>query len=352
MKKLLIFYLTSNDRHFVFERLLKELESIENKKLIEILIVNSNKDNSFYEYHLGKSQIFYKTTYVECPQSNYLPKVRYAIEYAKKHEYKYIMKLDNDVIIPAYTIDYLVSNLSILEEESAVTISPTISTGIPSVEYFIDDFFDDEEARKIRGEFNKCVFNVQHGIMDYTPLNINTINNESNWDYKKYFDYLNFYVDNLPDMGGGRTINNYCKFYKGIHPVRHGFGNDIINEGIINKRNYFFNKKICFPMKADEKAYLCNMCFIIRTNIYDRIINEDSLIIDGCDEVPINRFTWDNNKRHVIIRGAFAIHITYNWRWFLNTEMGGSNISKPSKSLEDYELDFIKNLYKNEEATD
>ncbi len=345
MNKLLIFYLTSNDRYFVFGKFIDEIKKMKNKEDVKILIVNSSNDLSFYDNELRNSGLDYDLAGVECPQSNYLPKVRYAIDYAKTNGYKYIMKFDNDVIVPAYTMDYIIQECELLNDDSTLTLSPTISTGIPSVEYFIDDFFDPEYANEIRREFSRCVFQVQDGIMDYTPLNQHTVNSQEPWDYINYYRSINSYMDGLTDIGNGRTINNYCKFYKGMHPVRHGFGNKLINDGIINNREKFFASKDCKPIRAEYSTYLCDMCFVIRTDKYDKIINHENLIIDGCDEVPINRFSWINNLNHIIIRGGYAIHMTYNWRWYLNEVDGGSNIEKPENSLDLYEMDFIKSLY-------
>lgn len=343
--KLLIFYLTSNDRYFIFDKFINELQKIKNINNIKLLLVNSSPDLSFYSDKLEGGEIEYDLAYVGCPQSDYLPKVRYAIEYAKNNSYKYIMKFDNDVIVPAYTIDYILSELDVLNTGNALTLSPSISTGIPSVEYFIDDFFDNNYASEIRSEFKKCIFQIQNGIMDYTPLNNQSINNGNEWNYVNYYNSLNSYIDGLQDLGNGRTPDNYSKFYKGIHPIRHGFGNSLINDGIINNRKRFFQEKECKIIELNSSTYLCDMCFVIRTDNYDRIINIENLIIDGCDEVPINRYSWNNNLPHLVIIGGYAIHITYNWRWYLNNIDGGSNIDKPISTLDEYELNFINSLY-------
>ena len=314
-------------------------------KEIKILIVNSSNDLDFYANSLSDTGLSYDLASVQCPPSDYIPKVKYAIEYAKNNGHKYIMKFDNDVIVPAYTLDYIIDNTEYLDDDRNLTLSPTISTGIPSAEYFIDDFFKPEYTSLIRAEFKKCAFHIQDGIMDYTPLNKHTINNENNWDYKKYYSDLNSYMDGITDNGSGRTPDNYCKFYKGIHPIRHGFGNSLINDGIIENKDIFFSKKECSIIESPESTYLCDMCFVIRTDKYDTIINYSNLIIDGCDEVPINRFSWINNSRHLIIKSGYAIHMTYNWRWNLNNINGGSNIEKPEISLDEYESNFIKSLY-------
>jgi hypothetical protein len=258
--------------------------------------------------------------------------------------YKYILKYDNDIIMPIYTLDFILSNLDKLNDDDVATISPTITTGIPSVEYFIDDFIDSDTAMLIREEFKKCVFHVQPNVMDYRPLNICTIEKMGKWDCAYYFNTMNAYIDSLPDNGGGRTYNNFCKFYKGIHPIRHGFGNKLINDYIIDNKVKFFEKKECSFIK-DTSPYLCDMCFVIKTVNYDALINKENLIVDGCDEVPVNRFAWNHNKKHYIIKGGYTIHITYNWRWSLNNIYGGSNIEKPDITLDEYEENFINAVY-------
>jgi len=345
-EKLLIFYLTSNDRYFIFKKFADEIIKSSYKDNIFLLIVNSNNDFGFYNDYLTKNNISYDNAYVDCPSSNYLPKVNFAINYATNNNYKYMMKCDNDILIPSYTINYIIENLSVLNNKNVLTISPTITTGIPSVEYFIDDFLNPDEAIEIRKEFKKCVFHIQSGIMDYTFLNKCSISNDNDWDYKDYFFYLNDHIDKLQDLGNGRTINNFCKFYKGIHPIRHGFGNDKLNELIIKYKDKFFSRKNC-ELFEDDKPYLCDMCFVIKTENYNKLINIENLIIDGCDEVPLNRYAWKYNLKHLIIKSGYAVHIAYNWRWFLNNIDGESNIDKPNISLSDYEENFINLLYKS-----
>jgi len=89
------------------------------------------------------------------------------------------------------------------------------------------------------------------------------------------------------------------------------------------------------------------MCFIISTTNYDKLLNIENLVIDGCDEVPLNRYSWKHKLPHLIVNNGLAIHITYNWRWFLNKLDGGSNIDKPENSLLDYEHEFIIKLYQS-----
>ena len=342
MSKLLLFYLTNNDRFFVFEKFMDELQKCRYKDAIDLLIVSSESN---LEQYRDYTQNIYNNTmcvHVPCPRCDYLPKVRYAIEYAKKNHYEYIMKCDNDVIIPVYTLNYLYESLHLLH--SNLTLSPTLSTGIPSVEYFIEHLFTKDEQNRIRDEFKKCEFFEQGGVFDYRFLNQCTIHNTETWNYQQYFDIMRNIMNSYPIIEPtGRTINGYHPAYRGIHPIRHGWGNELINDYIIQHRDDFFKDKDCSIIY--DNNYLCNMCFIITTENYDKLLNIEQLTIDGCDEVPLNRYAWKYNLRHLIIKNGFAIHITYNWRWMGNKIDGGSNIDKPIMSLLEFERDFVTRLY-------
>jgi hypothetical protein len=348
MNELLIFYLTNNDRYFVFDKFKNEINKSKYKDKFKFLIINSNTDSSYFENKLKDTNIDYDIVHVDCPQSNYLPKVKFAIEYAKLNNYKYILKYDSDVLMPKYTLDFIFENLNKLDDKNNLTIGPSVSTGIPSVEFFIDDFFCEKDAKEIRKEFKRCVFQVQPGIMDYTYLNKCSVDNQDEWNGDYYYNSLNSHMDNILTDENGRTPNGYCKFYRGIHPIRHGFGNDLLNDLIIKNKEKFFLDKTCSLSENNSCKQLVAMCFVILTENYDKIINSENLTIDGCDEVPINRFAWNNNLKHLIVRNGYAIHIIYNWRWFLNEIDGGSNINKPNISLQEYEENFIKKLYSDD----
>lgn len=328
MEKILVFFLTANDRYFIFDKFIDEINNCtaETRNKLFFLIVNSSNDMTYYNNQLIKHSFNFNCVHVACPQSNYLPKVDYAIKYAKMNGFKYIFKCDNDVIIPAYTLDYIISNISLLDTKY-LTLSPNISTGLPSVEYFIDEAFSHDEALSIRSEFNKCKFNNQPGVFDYNILN----NNDEMWDYNKFFNKL-------------KNLNTY---YKGTHPIRHGFGNDLLNNLIIKYKKQIFENKLCSIIE-DDPPYFANMCFFINTARYDDLINNERLIINGCDDIPLNRYAWKYNLKHGIISHGYAIHIAYGWRWCINDTKSGNdyvNIDRPTNSLIEYEQLFIDKLY-------
>jgi hypothetical protein len=91
MKDILIFFLTANDRHFYFDKFLKEINNCKNSDRLHLLILNSSNDMTYYNAALAYSSITFECVYVPCPKWDYLPKVRYSIDYATKHNFKYIL---------------------------------------------------------------------------------------------------------------------------------------------------------------------------------------------------------------------------------------------------------------------
>jgi len=338
--KLLILYMTNNDRLFVFDRFIDEVKSASCKGDIYLLIVNTTNDDSYSSRMVGLGVAF-TVACVPCPRSDYLPKIRYGIQFAKQFGFSYMVKCDNDIIIPAYTLEFMYANRAAVNV--GLTLSPALSTGIPSVEYFIDSLFTPDDTERIRSDFKECMFHDQEGIFDYRPLNACTIGAEK-WNPVTYFRALRQLSESMGVDSTGRDRHGHSKFYRGMHPVRHGFGNARINELIIKNRDRLFSDKQCYIV-AEENTYLCNMCFMISTLNYDKLMNVENLTIDGCDEVPLNRYAWNTGMKHQIVRNGYAIHITYNWRWFLNNVDGGSNIEKPVESIVEFEEAFVRRLY-------
>jgi len=337
-ESVLILYITNNDRFFVFDRFLDELKSASGQ--YHLLIVNTSPEN-MYADHMRGSGVPYTFACVPCPRVDYLPKIRYGIDFAKQYGFKYVMKCDNDIIIPAYTLTYMYANRGLVLSHG-LTLSPSLSTGIPSVEYFIESLCTPEEIDLIRSDFKQCVFHDQETIFDYRPLNKCTVGADR-WDPTYYFRSLKELSDSMITDVHGRDQARHCRFYRGMHPVRHGFGNKRINDLIIKNRNRVFADKECF-VRMDEN-YLCDMCFMISTKNYNQLMNVENLVIDGCDEVPLNRYAWNTGLKHLIVHHGYAIHITYNWRWTLNNQDGGSNIDKPAETIAEFEEDFVKSLY-------
>lgn len=311
--KLLIFYLTDSRRHYTFRHFINLINTSNKKDLFKLLILTNSNDNGFYHDELRNVSLNTEVVNVE-NDNNYLKKVFFANEYAFKHNIPYMMKCDNDIFITAHTLDYMIDNLDRLNETN-LTIGPVLSNGVPTVEYFADGFIDEESRNILHKKFIETQFYNRDGA-SYLELNNHTVNS-NNWNKVNFFN----------------CVKNMSHHYKGVHPVR--FNNDaieFINQYIINNKERFFEKQKLSIIDSDNSPYLCNSIYCIRTDVYNKIITNNSLYVDQFDEVPLNKYAWNNNMKHLFIENGFTIHITYNWH--------SNHIN--------YEEDFCNKLFVNQ----
>lgn len=293
---LLIAYLTDHYRHYTFEHFINLLNKSENKNIWKMLILTHSNDNEFYVEQLKKFNINYEIFNFGSDSNNYMNKMKFASDYANINNYKYIMKYDNDILMKSETLDYIIDNLYLLDDDKNLLISPILSTGIPSVEYFMDDFFDDENKEKIRELILKTNFYNRDGV-NYSVLNKHTINSNK-WNREEFF----------------QDVSRLNHHYMGIHPVR-------INIDVINYINNYIieNKKIFYDSRKKEifidnkSPYFCDSLFCIKNDTYKNIINDNSLYVDTFDEVPINKYYKNHNLNLLFVRNDFCIHMYYNW---------------------------------------
>jgi hypothetical protein len=309
--KLVLFYLTSNSRHYTFPDFIKLLNESKKKDLWELLILTHSGDQQFYLNELANKSI--KTTIINVPpHNNYMTKVKVAIDFAEKNNSPYLMKCDNDIFLNSQTLDYMIDNLSILDGKEYLTLGPTLSSGIPGVEYFMKQYLSNSEQDELKKLFIKSQFYNRDGAI-YTELNNHTIGSES-WDKDDFFDSV-------------KLMNHH---YKGVHPIRINYeAIDYLNKCILNNKEKFFTTQPTSLILNDSSPYLCDSIFCVRTDTYKKIINDSSLFVDDYDEVPLNKYAWKESMKHVFVENGFAIHILYNWY----------------NNLSQYEMEFTNNLF-------
>lgn len=294
--KLLIFYLTDNRRHFTFPHFINMLNASSKKDLWKLLIATHTCDNNFYIEELNKYDINYDIVNVPT-DNNYLRKVKYSANYANQNNFPYVMKCDNDIFLKAQTLDYMIDNLSFLENGKHLTIGPTLTSGIPGIEYFKDSFLDNEAKLNIEKLFLKTSFYNRDGAV-YEELNKNTIY-ASEWNKNDYFNHV-------------KSLEHH---YKGVHPIRVNEESlQFLNNYIINNKDKFLENNELDIINDDNSPYLCNSIFCIKTDTYISIISNDYLYVDNFEEVPLNKYAWNNNMNHLFIKNGYAIHMYYNWK--------------------------------------
>jgi hypothetical protein len=271
------------------------LNSSKKKNEWTLLILTHSNDQEFYEEKLAEVSI--NSEIVNVPShDNYMTKVKYAIDFSERSETPYLMKCDNDIYITPQTLDYMIDNLTILDNSTHLTLGPTLSSGIPGIEYFMEQFLSLAEQETLKKFFLEARIYNRDGVI-YKPLNKHTIGSEI-WNKKAFFD----------------DVKKISHHYKGIHPIRVNYDAiQYLNTCILENKEKFFTKNPTGLILNDSSPYLCDSVFCIRTDIYKKIINDEKLFVDGYDEVPLNKYAWNNSMNHVFVENGFAIHILYNW---------------------------------------
>jgi hypothetical protein len=292
--KLLIFYLTDSGRHFTFSSFVNLLKGSKMKDQWKLIVLSHNDSLNFYSDILRKTDIQHEEFLFDYP-NNYLNKVNFAIQYAKKHGIQYMMKCDNDIFFRERTLDYMIDNLSLLETESNITLGPLISSGIPCVEYFISDFLNPEQQFNLKNKFLQTEMKDIWGAK-FTQLNEFTLQSKE-WNGRNFLN----------------GVKNTTHYYKGIHPIRVNLDAiNYLNYCILENKSKFYEDLDLSIIEDNQSPYLCNSAFCIKTSTYETIINDKSLYEDSYDEVALNKYVWKNNLTHLFVKNGVAIHPYYN----------------------------------------
>ena len=221
---------------------------------------------------------------------NYLDKIRIAIS----SNTEYSVKLDEDCFTNNHVWDYLIENVGELQNNDVLTLSPVMSNNIPSCDYFIEDFISDDLVKNnVYNHFlNRPMPNGLWGV-DYTLLNKFTID-ATEWDVNKFYEGLNFLNTNT----------------KGIHPLRISYEAQIeINNYILNNIDKFISNNE-FKLFEINSPYFTNSLFFIKTSEWVNILSQPT--IDAYDEIALNKYKRDNNKKFLFVKNGFGIHPMFN----------------------------------------
>lgn len=311
--KLLLFYLTDDKRHYTFPHFVELISKSALKAEWKLMVLTHCNNTEFYRSFLKDKSIQYDVINVPL-HGNYLTKVRMAANYAETNDIPYVMKCDNDVFLHSATLDYIIENLGILEEKGNefLTLGPILSSGVPSVELFVERFLSEDQKGALEKMYLDTLMYDRDGAT-YTHLNKHTLD-ASVWNSEAFF----------------KDVKNMDHHYKGVHPVRFNCeANQYLNDCILDKKKGFFEQKPSGLIFDRTSPYLCDTLFCIKTGIYKKIVNDESLIVDSFDEVPLNKYAWKNGLGHIFVNNSYAIHITYNW----------------NDGIMEYERDFCVDLF-------
>ncbi len=294
-KSICIFFLTANARQFMFPQIADNISKCRNKDKIKLLILTNPDDNvERYVNTLVNKDIDYNI-FVVPVENNYMNKAYVAVQYAESNNIPYLMKHDNDVLCSPYLYDYLFENLQILDDSKNLVITPTLTSGIPTVEQFINDFCTPQEKEELHRLFLRHTFGPLWGA-DFTPLNKHTIQAQS-WNAYEFF----------------KGVKDIPHHYKGIHPIR--ISEDAIfrlNDIVLSRRKELFSDRKFSFVYDNFSPYFCNSIYIIKRDTYKTILLSKDLFVDAFDEVPLNKYRDNNNLNIVYTENGAAIHVIYN----------------------------------------
>jgi hypothetical protein len=298
MKLITINYL-ANERTQYFKPIFNQLIKIkdENKQKINVnMLVSKPHDNNIDIKLLTDNGIEAQIIYLPDSGRHYMCKVENAVKIANK----YIISLDEDVFLNNHIWDYMIENCDILDDDKNLLFSPLLSTGIPTVDWFIEQFFNEEERNLIFNKFKNTYIEENHctppgcGVLNKCTVDL------SNKDWDKEYFY--------------REVHKMETYYKGIHPVRVSDENQSLLVDMVLEHKDRLLKKMDYELVFNnDRPYFCNNIYMIKTSTYRKIIEDESLFVDKFDEVPVNEFRKMNNLNMVFIKNSFGVHPSYNW---------------------------------------
>lgn len=286
----------------------------ENKLKIKLFILATQE----YDWNIYMPNgIDYEIIYFNNDRDNYINKIKFATS----KDNKYSVKLDEDCFFSCFVWDYIIENISILDDSENLLVAPLLSNNIPLVDLFLESFIKDELVKKkVYNLFlNQSMPNGLWGI-DYSPLNSVTIGSEK-WDIVDYYDSVKCLDTNK----------------KGIHPIRlSAEAQVLLNNYILDNIDRLFSPHD-FVMKVIDRPYFTTSTFIIKTSIWKKLLKIKAE--DNFDEIQLNIYKNKYNKKLIYVSNGFGIHTVYNTifgnknQWNIGMENG-----------EEYEIEFVREL--------
>ena len=287
----------------------------ENKDKVKLSILATNEIPEWEQW--APDDIETELVLFEKSDINLMEKIRHAAE----SDTEYIVKHDEDVFFSSHVWDYIIENIDVLQNEDNLLITPLLSNNIPLVDTFIPSFIEDEE---IRNKMNSLFASQEmpNGLwgVDYSPLNEYTIN-ATEWNPEAYYAG----VSNLPTN------------FKGIHPMRIcAEAQIVLNDYILDN----FDKMLAkheYGFAEMAQPYFTTSTFFMRTETLAKIVNMTAY--DAFEEVQLNMYRHEYNKKLLYVSNGFGIHTMYN------TVYGNKNIW--NIGMEDgytYEVNLVESI--------
>jgi len=265
----------------------------ENRKLLSInFMMTDNLDLRYLE-----TDVPYKLMYFSGrkPTNNYKSKMWGMLE----ENCKYTVKFDEDIIMSNHVWDYMIENRELLyEDPNVLLLTPVVNIGVPTCDMFIDDFCSEEDKSTLHKMFLsqdiEKTAGRRWGLEGYKALNKHTIEADV-WDPDAYW----------------KTVGELESELKGIHPVRVDFEAQKMLADIVTNNVPSFLEKREYSIDTTWRPYLCNDTCMMRTDKYRHI--EDLRPFEPYDEIPMNLYAQEEERRFGFIRNGLALHTLYGY---------------------------------------
>lgn len=211
-----------------------------------------------------------------------------------KTDAEYSCKLDEDCFISSFLWEFIYENLPVLSSSPGSFLVPQMSSGIPTVEGFLEDNFSSTDVQAVHSSFLRTSFGVIWG-KDYSSLNRYTTG-ATTWDSESFYSA----VASLP------------YYYKGIHPIRiNKEAHDLIHAMVLREPKKLLRSGDYRLVKL-SRPYACNSLFFIKTKDWVEIFRHSELFVDSFDEVPLNLYRDLVGGTMYTVRGGFGVNTIYN----------------------------------------
>lgn len=212
--------------------------------------------------------------------------------YMSSEPSEFIISCDEDIYLTTEGWNNFFKGAERLPWNTIGTYAPLITSGIPSVELFLDNFVDLETAAFFREEFSKTHIPNMWG---------------ANYEHLKYDkeDYCSFFA----------LADQTQHYYKGIHPLRVNSNLQRLLMNYILCNPSWKNPNIEHNLMSMGAPYFCNSVYMMPTAEYKNVIDgilKGEFTFDTFDEVGLNQYIKKHNKQFVFNFNAVAVHPSYN----------------------------------------
>ena len=232
----------------IFNQLIKIKE--ENKKKINVnILVSKDGDENIDEKLLTDNGIETQVIFQPHLGRHYMGKVEKGIEESDK----YSVSLDEDVFINNHIWDFMIENCDVLDNDENILMSPLLSTGIPTVDWFIDGVLNDED-KKIMYDIFRTLRIGEYNPNEPIPPGCKVLNEHTvfsdRWDYEKWYE-------------GAFRLDTH---YKGVHPIRIlDSAQQKMLEFCLKYKSKLLEKRNYELFKVKFRPYFNNNVYMIKT---------------------------------------------------------------------------------------